>query len=288
MPDKVSSVLNIGYPKSGNTWVCQSLINLGKKYDDNYPEYFDVYRIGRENLPIIPHPIISKDNKSLAVIKSHNYKPYNEFPHRSLINVECILRITRNPLDVLMSYLNYTKVEIRSETKSGVLGINKERWGEFFVFFLGLNDVPEANDWLNYSLNDMYEMGITTKATKSFVECGLSIPRVDSMSSSWVNNILSWDDVNVPIITVRYEDLIENLQKEVTRISEFLGLNYEELEKAFNTHRTLPSTKGEFFNKMTSYYSIDLVDRDTLLRMRNSYWKLIELCGYDDWNAKIG
>ena len=272
-----------GYPKSGNTWLGQTFQVLGKMTNPEFSSAYDIYDIMRDGLPMQMHPAIRSEGERCVVIKTHSWKPYRGWPHREWISPVAVIRVTRNPLDVLLSYLNYSRWEIAQETENGTRPIRSKKWGYFFCIFLGLREIPNSQAWINCDLDRMKELGLLRRAVRQWVRRGLSIPTIDAIASSWSNNLLSWEGAPISGLVVRYEDMIADLPREGRRLALFLEVEEPLLLEAFRRQSASTGKDPLFFNQMNAYYGLQMVDRAELGELVNRYGSFISRCGYEDW-----
>jgi len=196
LPD---DIFLVSYPKSGNTWTRFLLGNL--MYPDERITFAnverkvpDLYAKSRKALKKLPHP---------RIIKSHEcFDP----------RYRRVVYIVRDPRDVAVSAYHYdrkgrnipdafplqTYVTTRFMKTDEYFGT----WGE------------HAGSWLVNSKN-IFQI---SRLKNEFL----------GTVGSWGENVMSWLGArghDREFILVRYEDLLEDTQREMTRISEFIGLH---------------------------------------------------------------
>lgn len=202
----------VSYPKSGNTW---TRFLLGNLLNPNEPITFanvekkvpDIYAESKLTLKKTPRP---------RVIKSHEcFDP----------RYRCVIYIVRDPRDVALSAYHYDRkgrnipdvFPIREYISTRFMKTDEYfgTWGEHAGSWL----VNSKNIFQISRLNDGY-MGTI---------------------GSWGENVMSWLGArghDRKFLVVRYEDLLEDTQREMTRVAEFLGINVTTMQIATAVDRS--------------------------------------------------
>ena len=170
------------YPKSGNTWVRFLLLNLlygkqessaqlDKLIPDNHKEGYS-----------LPPP-----GRSLAYAKSH-FKMAEDMP--DLERTAGFIYIVRNPIDVMLSNLDYVYLTYRTP------------------------DVAEIREDIK---NDFIAQFIRHRGDPRWLILGLG---------SWDEHVTAWftNPYQFPALFIRYENLLTDTAAEMHRICEFLAL----------------------------------------------------------------
>ncbi|HEY6340654.1 MAG TPA: sulfotransferase domain-containing protein [Bryobacteraceae bacterium] len=195
LPD---DIFLVSYPKSGNTWTRFLLGNLinpdeGITFANVERKVPDIYAKSRRALKELPRP---------RVIKSHEcFDP----------RYRRVIYIVRDPRDVALSAYHYDRkgknipdgfpVETYVTTRFMKTDEYFGAWGE------------HAGSWLVNSKN-VFQI---SRLKGEFL----------GTIGSWGENAMSWLGArghDREFLLVRYEDLLEDTQREMTRVSEFLGL----------------------------------------------------------------
>jgi len=133
--------------------------------------------------------------------------------------------------------------------------------------------------------------GLLELALESFSKNNLTIKPFKNMSSSWSNQILSWEEQNqVSTLTVRYEDLFDFKRRELSRISSFIEVELNHLEQAYDWQKQGALSKkkldtenkiASFYNKMGHGHFVNYFDKKSLQNFYNQHSEVIINCGYE-------
>jgi len=203
----------LGYPKSGNTWVQSIFASLGQKVD---PSYFqdDIHVSEVNSTKLKPHPLVTLNRgKPCIVYKSHEYYKGNDLLHHNPLfgvkKLEKAILVKRNPLDMLLSYLNYICFVVNKYQQ------NSQNIPNDLLLYctqrLRISEKIVLEEFINFSsLEVMREKGILDSALTSFSKLDLVIEPLENIASSWSNQILSWEKQNdIEVLSIRYEDLFD-------------------------------------------------------------------------------
>ena len=172
------------YPKSGNTWLRFLLANL---------LFGRVAATGdlRKMIPDLHWGFDLGDflGRDWILVKTHSlFGPELALSERT----RKVIYIVRNPLDVLVSNLNYSRL-------------------------LRYDEAAAADETLAQKYADAF---IAARGDPAWRETGYG---------SWVENVESWlsGGHGCPVLTVRYEDLLTDTRAEMNRICAFLDVGYD-------------------------------------------------------------
>jgi hypothetical protein len=188
----------VSYPKSGNTWTRFLLGNLMNPdeaitFANVERKVPDIYSKSRKALKKLPRP---------RVIKSHEcFDP----------RYRRVIYIVRDPRDVALSAYHYDRKEKNIPDGFPVDTYVTTRFMKTDEYFGAWGE--HAGSWL---VNSKSVFQISRLKNEFLGTIG-----------SWGENAMSWLGArghDREFLLVRYEDLLEDTQREMTRISEFLGM----------------------------------------------------------------
>jgi hypothetical protein len=287
-----------GYPKSGNT-LANRIVNAINMPPDEKVNVYDMHVVLRSNLAIPKHGYLD-----YIVFKSHSSAPSGGGlnPHdakSSLIGVgktTKALLITRNPIDVLFSFINFQRLQ--SIKRNAVF--TKSR---FIKDYLGLSS---ASDYTFFCEQATYEnllaKGSLKRAFHAFSVSGLSIPDLYSMSGTWPSHLLSWTHGGYSaseFLKIRYEDIFLNPSVVVSALSQFLSIEKSDIESAISrvnasarsdskvdrsaASSDLGNASPSFVNKVMPYYSLQYIEKSLIANFMTRHHGLLKACGYADF-----
>jgi hypothetical protein len=256
------------YPKSGNTWIHSVLRTAGRGFD--FPQVdMDVYNIvgKQKELSICGAVDPSFAENPCVVLKTHS--PYTPRMH-SMPGVELVsaayIHITRNPLDVLLSYINFTRLDYQRKPT------DPDYRKTLFSDLLGFDRPFEVDQWLGMTLDQIPQRNLD-HALQRFSDDGLALKELRQMAGSWVDNTESWKGAAgaLPGYTVRYEDCVAN-PNEVAKLADLFTFGRKEVLNALAFENTKAKTQpvdpashsAVFYNKMSAYYYVDYFSRPAI------------------------
>lgn len=252
----------VSYPKSGNTWIRFIIANLV------FDNFVDSYQVDHFIPGIHKRKKIEIYQNQLNYIKTHWKYSLKTSPLMPRTN--SAVYIVRNPLDVIVSHLNYLSIR--------------------------------GNDNIFNFIN-------------SFIEKGGFKNWLDLQFGTWEENVNSWIDTKnpFPVLWLIYEDLHEDINKQVKKIVDFLELNVtdDKIQKSisnssFNTlsqleeeeiktekqgflkqvHKNKNDDDFRFFNKGKVYTYKEYFTDDQIERAINKFGKKMEELGYNPESFK--
>lgn len=296
MNNQYPSIGVFGFPKSGNTWVGNTFVELGRLIDPSFSCQFDLHICMEKSILLQPNPAFTREGEKFICFKSHYPRGYrnilpNAVKSLGVSHLDKIIILTRNPFDVLLSFINYSQFEMaRCISKNLQVPEDLRIFISDYVGYSSNNFEKEWGDGISFEY--LRDQGYLDNALERFGRYGLSIPMVYGMSSTWSSNVISWrEDHTIPSIVVRYEDLIDSLSLEVEKISSFLNVNEENLIRAFlvrnektieEKSKNLQEGVPTFYNKMTHGYFRQYFSQESLLRFYDKHHQLLKQCGYED------
>jgi hypothetical protein len=276
------------YPKSGNTWIHSVLRNAGRDY--GFPQgELDVYNIAASGKELVHCDAVAKRfaNLPCVALKTHRvFKPDGAL--HPLAGVEPInagyIHVYRNPLDVLLSYLNFTRIEYKSRQQ------DQPYRKELFRDLLGFEQDFTYQDWVGMSLDKLPQANLD-HALDRFSEQGTAIASLSPMSGTWADHTRSWLNASehMPGFSIRYEDCLKD-RTEITKLSEFFLFSAEEVSVALSaidafTQRVATGAQTDqtiFFNKMEAYYFSQYFSKAAVDRFFTRHETLLRELGYSD------
>lgn len=274
------------YPKSGNTWIHSVLRLAGKNF--GFPQTdLDVYNISKEGKELIVCDAVENrfSENPCVVLKTHSSfkgnQPLHHIPKVDLVNAAYI-HIYRNPLDVLLSYLNFTRIEYKFHLDNTAYKNN------LFIELLGLTRTYDYDEWLGMSL-DVIPQANLDHALDCFSENAMMLKGVRAMSGSWLENTQSWIDITskLPGCSIRYEDCLADPQN-IAKLSEFFKFGRKDVLSALdsvNLRARSLSTGGNqdqavFYNKMRAFYFVDYFSKEAIRRFITKHEEVLHFFGY--------
>lgn len=267
------------YPKSGNTWINLVIRTAGAKF--GFPNSdMGISNIMRNGIVPETSLVVSAGITldKCAVLKTHSAYPGIDKPMHlnsgyNFVN-KGYIHIYRNPLDMLLSYINYTRLEYNAYREDT---LNSQSYrNNLFKSLLNFNRDYSYEEWSEMTLNDIPHNNLD-HALDFFSDNNLCIPSLWPMSNTWLNHTLSWIDANkdIPGVSIRYEDCLRD-DEIIVNLSNFFIMRKNEFQDALN-HVNSNSKKISishdsslhdkvFFNKMKSYYFKEYFSKSALTR----------------------
>ena len=236
------------FPKSGNTWVRNIIANAVGR-DDVHRAIPDIY-----NGSIWEHPV-KVGNRNVVFYKSHSKNEVTKAYGRQFKNTQ-VIYITRHPLDVFLSQLNYISDNVMGE--AGVV-------------------LPCQ------SVDDIIRRGDIDLYFSAFCTFGTLQPRFCD-AGSWVENTQYWTarQRSEPerILILRYEDISENGIDAVRDIATRIDVPANNIALGFKAALNNTKLNGKFFWKQKVGNYRDLIPSDLIDRFRNLFDKPLVDLGY--------
>lgn len=282
MPEAVIWIAS--YPKSGNTWVQTVIRRAGRPF--GFPQRdLDVYKLIAEKRKPVPVGGIRPEVSTTAttVLKTHSRYVAEGWLHPRLrLHTAGFVYIMRNPLDVLLSYINFTRLQYEKRRDS----VEYQR--ALFIDLLGFPQVIPYDEWLRHRLEDI-PRGRLDHALKRFTELGTAIPGVKMTGGSWLQHCFSWLDAAraLPCVVLRYEDLLKGPEHflPLRRMFEFSDAQIRSaVADVSRRHHERPH-QHIFFNKMGSYYYKEFFSRAAIHAFVSRFERELDRLGYGNLEA---
>ena len=273
------------YPKSGNTWLKNILKTAGANYGfptkniniHNLEKSYDAFPVNYSLNPAIY-------SEPCPVLKTHRIWPRNKQPHQLLeLNTVGFIHIYRNPLDVLLSYINFTRIMYKQN-------VNNEQFrNSLFNILLGMEPVG-YDKWKKMKLDDIPRKNLDN-ALEYFTKNNMEIAAFRAISKNWIRHTRTWKEhVKDGFgVSIRYEDCL-NDKNTFKKILPFFKFSEQELMHAIDYVDTISQdksknyVKGEnpFFNKMQSYYYKEYFSENMLDKFLCRYEAVLMKHGYSE------
>lgn len=268
------------YPKSGNTWVQSVIRQAGKSH--GFPSRdLDVYLLKSEKRSPEVVDGINPDVGSGAttVLKTHAaYTPGNRVHPELGLRTAGFVYVLRNPLDVLLSYINFTRLQYGKRRDSS------DYQRRLFIDLLGFDTPKTYDQWAEMKLEDIPRENLD-HALSYYTEQGTEIPGLRMTGGSWLNHCHSWITAakELPSVVLKYEELLlgANAFTELTKLFTFKEDEILSAVEAVNQRQRDLQYKKVFYNKMSSYYFHEFFSPELIKEFLSRYEsELLEL-GYD-------
>jgi hypothetical protein len=208
-------------------------------------------------------PVVSVE--PTTVLKTHSaFKPDNQLHPALRLKTAGFVYVMRNPLDMLLSYINFTRQQYERRKES----IDYQT--QLFVDLLGFDKPYSFEHWQTMKLEDIPRANLDHALTR-FTELSTEIPGLTGVAGgSWLEHCRSWKHASehLPAVFLKYEELLKGPES-FLRLSRLFTFAEQQIVDAVNkVNETQQQRKGKkiFFNKMTAYYfnqffSPEVVDR---------------------------
>ncbi|MEM1088749.1 MAG: sulfotransferase domain-containing protein [Pseudomonadota bacterium] len=273
------------YPKSGNTWVHQVLKVAAETHGFPRNASMDAHELEKSAEEIPEFPKVKVSRNGCAVLKTHNQCDATGRAHPSLERLRPVgsIYVRRNPLDVLLSYINFSRIQYFNRKGKG----EHYRKG-LFRTLLGMKDVPDYQAWRGESL-DSLPTKLLDHALDYFSESGMLIPTL-SHFGSWLDHNEVWQKAQVDNkLLIYYEDCIQNLEA-FSVLGTMFDFSDDEIRTAVRTRNDITNTAREarsgkpdnkiFYNKMTSFYYVKYFSMAAISRFMVRHGDKLESLGY--------
>lgn len=280
---KLNVIWITSYPKSGNTWLHNVIKRAGKDY--GFPQGdMDVYRI---STPGICDAVRQEYTYNpCTVLKTHSVYKFNKEMHHFdgiTFNNVGFIHISRNPLDVLLSYINFTRMQYKNQinARDEVLGKYVQ---DVFIDLLGFDKIFGMDEWQGMTL-DLIPRKNLDHALDFFSEHGLNLINMSNTAGSWITHIESWRKAHQDMkgLSIRYEDCLVD-PDQFAKATQFFIFNREDVLKSLDDFNTtaqkLASTGSIFYNKMEAYYFKSYFSKDAISRFMKKHENTLKNHGY--------
>lgn len=274
------------YPKSGNTWVASILEAAGRRH--GYPQGgYDTYSLQLTGeVPQVCPAVAPHLSDSCSVLKTHSPFFAEGLPH-TLGRIKPLsigfIHIYRNPLDILLSYIGFTRIEYKHKLD------NAQYQRLLFLDLLGYRSPIDYTQWLEMGIDNL-PRGRLDHALDHFSENGLAIATLMPMAGNWIDHLRSWQSAmgSLPSHSIRYEDCIAN-PDQFSRLHDMFVFGPRAISAAATRIKAQTETmalRGSardriFFNKRDSYYFREYFSADAIDRFCCRHESLLKEAGYE-------
>jgi hypothetical protein len=275
----MKTALIAGYPKSGNTLLGETL-NIAGGVKTSY-EYYTLR--DRKTAPS-SNPLLGSE---ICSIKSHEMLRYGDKLHSMYFGpVINVVTIVRNPFETLLSALNFFRVVYDTYSVLPPLHIRSLK--------LLLPDYEITSAFSDqFTIEALRDDGQLSIALESFAEMGSSLLHFYQMSGPWCSFVSSYANCGVPVLNLRYEDLVlESMSSSPEhslcsrKLSEFWSCDFESLKKGFvlQSHRAnyKKSQGNAFYPKARSGYWSEYFSLSECRKFADVYHRALIDNGYDE------
>jgi len=192
------------YPKSGNTWFRIFLLYY---FNNKYADINDMSFLGG----------IASSRKKVKKY-NQNYKRYFDNEEKNKLRHDAYIKyqqtITKNEYHKIHDAYRYidNKPIIPTEISGGIIYFIRNPF-DIVISFANHMDVDYDTSIKNINDND-FKIGGANKQLKQNL-------------FSWSNHVRSWtEQKNIPVIVIRYEDMLENTFEIFSKAIKFLNIDY--------------------------------------------------------------
>lgn len=220
-----------------------------------------------------------------VVLKTHAAytaaRQLHSIPGIELENVAYV-HIYRNPLDVLLSYLNYSRLEYkfrRNDANYRTL---------LFREMLGYAQPYEYDAWQNMTLDSIPQANLD-HALDHFSDRAMTVKTLSGLSGSWIENTQSWFDAaaELPGVSLRYEDCLIDPEQFV-KLCDLFTFSRSDVLKALDVVNLRAKTMSKsgnpdqavFYSRMSAFYFTEYFSKGAIERFLNRHEGTLERFGY--------
>lgn len=243
------------YPKSGNTWFRRLTEEYLRKSFGVELSTQGIHQHKLENVMSDSCAYVPEIESELLVYKSHVHNNRSVSPDK-------IVHIQRHPLDVFLSALNYLYIQ----SENIVAGKKAAIWID--------GDPKSVEDIYAHGEMDHYIKQFTSYAGANFWPSMLGH---QSNYFEYVRNANRCDKT----VTIRFEDLIDNAEKETnTVMNKIFGIDSEVSLDLFSVDQITKNMNTPFFWKSKKGNYRDFLEVEQIKNFEQRYERDLEALGY--------
>lgn len=281
-PARPESVIWIAsFPKSGNSWMQRVIRRAGKRF--GFPQTdLDVYKlIAAKRRPEVVdgiRPAVSAN--PTTVLKTHaKFDPEGEIHPELKLHTAGFVHVMRNPLDMLLSYINFTRMVYERRQDS------EQYRNDLFIDLLGFAQPVPYEKWVDMKLEDIPRENLD-HALDRFAELGTAIPGVRMVGGTWLDHCFSWVEAGktVPSAFFKYEELLQGPEQflPLGKLFRFPERLIRRTVDVVNNKQRGMQYKKIFYNKMSSRYYAEFFSEAAISRFLERYGSELKRLGYGD------
>jgi hypothetical protein len=187
--------------------------------------------------------------------------------------------VMRNPLDMLLSYINFTRVQY---DKNRDVAAYQER---LFIDLLGFERVVPYETWVETKLEDIPRANLD-HALARFGELRTEVPGLRMAGGTWLEHCRSWRGAakHLPAVLLRYEDLLTGPRGFLPLQRLFTFSDEEIVDAASRVDQGLRALQGKkiFFNRMSAYYFHEFFSKGAIRAFLDRFETDLRGIGYAD------
>ena len=278
----------VSYPKSGNTWCrvfIQRLIDLKKEFElqkDSKMNKFD----------------INRDLNTGSIISSRSWIDdqlgieSSDLTTKELDPIRCELGSTS---EFYSNLLRFHKVHdmYKSPFSKGKPIVSNKCLGAIYIVRNPLDIVISLKHFFNFDIEESIDFILNENS-----QLNSHHYQANQFLGSWGNHVLSWtEQKDIPLLVIKYEDLLNSPNKYFFQISKFLDLSESQKlidkaikESSFNKLQKLeeeggfiekPKSCKKFFRSGRIGEGVKLLDEKQIKRITDSFKYQLDLLRYD-------
>lgn len=222
----VNSLLISGYPKSGNTMLCDIIKFSAFSIDHQYNELYNYPTLRRENITPNPLPF----GNDLVLLKSHR----KDITILKNFDIKKIIYIYRDPVSIFLSSLDWIvkRAKRNQDLNNNYFIHTRQYWKTSLKYF---NSWPGRN-WEKFYKRfnpSTYTSDQFYKILDQLIKSQGDIPLFTNVSGTMLEHAKTIRLNNIPTLLVKYENLAtDNFRNpasinELSSISRFLNVDIQ-------------------------------------------------------------
>lgn len=272
------------FPKSGNTWVQSVVRAAGRSF--GFPRSdVDVYKMIAEGRhPESVEGVRQRITKGpTALLKTHEiFRPGARLHPKLALDTAGFVYIMRNPLDMLLSYINFTRRQYDNEH----VRESAQYQRMLFNDLLGFGRSYSVEEWRDRTLDRIPRENLD-HALRHFSDLDTLIPSLKATTGgTWFEHCEAWvaAAAHFPSVVLRYEEILKRPAKFLALRKLFRFDEKQILGAARSVDKALRSRqyKSVFFNKMTAYYFREYFSQAAVDGFLARFEPRLRALGYDE------